>query len=80
MAKKTNWHQGCQAGAASSLVVTDDRTVGSRSTATGATAKVSDNTSKDAGTTRDPGLTGAGTLVSKGTSRDAAGGTKRSGY
>ncbi len=65
MARKTNWNQGTQGGTAGAgNAVTDDRTVGSRSTSTGAGVKVSDNTGKDVGTTKVVGSTG--TLVSKG--------------
>lgn len=63
MARKTNWNQGTENGA-SAAKPTDDRTVGSRSTATGSTVKVSDNTGKDVGTTRVVGS--QGTRVSKG--------------
>jgi len=56
----------------------DDRTVISgRSTSTAGTGKVSDNTSKDAGTVRNYGSTGV--LKSKG-GRDASGSTIQSGY
>jgi hypothetical protein len=65
MAKKTNWNQGTQAGASSGLVVTtDDRTIGSRSSAQGATVRVSDNTGKDVGTVKVVGSQGV--LASKG--------------
>lgn len=63
MARKTNWNQGTESGA-SAAKPTDDRTVGSRSTSTGPTVKLSDNTGKDVGTTKVVGS--AGTLVSKG--------------
>ena len=60
------------------FTTTDDRSVVSGlSTATGATAKVSDNTGKSAGTVRNRGS--AGVLVGSG-GRDAAGSTIASGY
>ena len=64
MAKKTNWAQGVQSGAASAAVVTDDRSVGSRSASTGSTVKVSDNTGKDVGNVKVVGSVGV--LASKG--------------
>ena len=64
MAKKTNWAQGVQSGAAHPNGTTDDRTVGSRSASTGPTAKVSDNTGKDVGNVKVVGSVGV--LASKG--------------
>jgi hypothetical protein len=56
----------------------DDRSVVSgRSTSSAGTGRVSDNTSKDAGTVRNYGSTGV--LKSKG-GRDASGSTIQSGY